>query len=82
MYYPLKQGESVLLKPYSSQELADLYGVNIKTFKKWLCPFDKRIGKRVGRYYTVAQVMMIFECLGVPNMTINPEYMNPAHPAL
>lgn len=66
MNYLLKHEDGVLLKPYSSQELSDLYGVNIKTFKKWMLPFETTVGEKIGRYYTVAQVGIIFEKLGVP----------------
>ena len=70
----ISKDENIVLKPYSSQELADLYGVNIKTFKKWMLPFEQVVGKRLGRYYTVAQVKTIFEKLGVPGevtLTVN-----------
>lgn len=60
-----------ILKCYSAQELADIYEVNIRTFKKWLTPFYHRIGEKAGRYYTIAQVKIIIECLGVPQMTVS-----------
>jgi hypothetical protein len=63
--------ESFVLQCYSAQELADLYQINIKTFKKWLTPFTSRIGEKAGRYYTIAQVKIIVECLGVPQMMIS-----------
>jgi hypothetical protein len=56
------------LKPYSLMELSRIYGVNFRTFKKWLVPFQDKIGIRVGRYYTVAQVQKIFEVLGTPGV--------------
>ncbi len=67
--------EMVLLKPYSKQELADLYGIGIKTFKKWLQPFEEEIGYQCGRYYTVRQVKIIFKRLGLPPHFIR----SPAH---
>ena len=54
------------LKPYSSKEIANIYGVCDKTFKKWLNPFTITVGPKNGRYYTVAQVKIIFEKLGLP----------------
>lgn len=68
---PTPGQDMVILKPYSKQELADLYGIGIKTFKKWLQPFKHEIGLQCGRYYTVLQVRIIFRRLGLPNRTIS-----------
>lgn len=54
------------IRPYSTKELAGIYGVCDKTLKKWMKPFAQDIGEKHGRYYTVAQVKTIFEKLGVP----------------
>ena len=54
------------IRPYSLKEIAGIYGVCDKTIKKWLSPFGELIGKKHGRYYTVAQVKIIFEKLGLP----------------
>ncbi len=54
------------IKPYSLKELAGLYNVSKNTFKKWLEPVKSQIGKRVGYYYSVHQVEIIFKHLGVP----------------
>ena len=54
------------IKPYSTKDLARIYGVCVKTFKKWTKPFELLIGAKNGRYYTVAQVKIIFEKIGVP----------------
>lgn len=56
------------LKPYSLMELSRIYGVNFRTFRKWLLPFQDVIGVRVGRYYSVAQVRKIFDVLGTPGI--------------
>lgn len=55
-----------MVKPYSVSELSGIYTVSTKTFLKWLKPFHQKIGKRHGRYYSVLQVEIIFEKLGVP----------------
>jgi hypothetical protein len=57
----------IFVKPYSITELATLYGVSKKTFKKWLKPFENEIGERNGRYYTVRQVRVIFDRLDFPH---------------
>ena len=54
------------IKPYSAKDLAGIYGVCDKTFKKWIKPFASDIGEKNGRFYTVAQVKVIFDKLGVP----------------
>ena len=55
-----------MVKPYNVQELCFLYGTSIKTFKKWLSPFELLLGSRIGRYYSVLQVEIIFLNLGIP----------------
>lgn len=54
------------IKPYSNKELSHLYGIGDRTFTKWLAPFKDSIGPKVGRYYTVLQVKIIVEKLGMP----------------
>ncbi|MBC7937968.1 MAG: hypothetical protein H7Y86_21685 [Rhizobacter sp.] len=49
---------------YGTKELADIFRVSPKVFLKWIKPFKRRIGKRRGRYYTVRQVMIIYNLLG------------------
>ena len=43
-----------------------IYGISLKTFKKWLEPHLDYIGEKRGRYYTNLQVKLIFEKLGAP----------------
>lgn len=59
------------LKSSTLTELAAIYQVDRRTFRKWLRPFLSEIGERVGRYYTVRQVQLIMQMLGTP------EYFNP-----
>jgi hypothetical protein len=54
------------IKPYSTRDLAAIYGVCDKTMKKWIKPFIIEIGEKNGRYYSVVQVKVIFDKLGVP----------------
>ena len=54
------------LKPYSMKEMAMIYDVCGKTFKRWIHPFEDEIGKKYGRYYNINQVKVIFEKLGLP----------------
>jgi hypothetical protein len=54
------------IRPYSTRELAGIYSVCDKTMKKWIKPFIDEVGEKNGRYYSVAQVKVIFDKLGVP----------------
>lgn len=64
----MSHSSKLLLKPYSLMELSRIYGVDFRTFKKWLNPFQDKIGLRIGRFYTVAQVKVIFDALGTPGV--------------
>jgi hypothetical protein len=59
---------SLEMRGYTLGELARLYKVCVRTFKRWLKPFDAVVGKKQGRYFTIAQVKIIFEKLGTPDM--------------
>jgi hypothetical protein len=54
------------IRPYSTKELTGIYNVCDKTMKKWIKPFIKELGEKNGRYYSVVQVNIIFDKLGVP----------------
>lgn len=45
------------------KELADRWGVSVSTVRKWLKPFEKEIGVRVGNIYTPHQVKIILSKL-------------------
>ena len=54
------------IRPSSIRDLAGIYGCCEKTMKKWINPFLPEIGAKNGRYYSVAQVKIIFEKLDLP----------------
>ncbi len=54
------QGIRVEIRPYKLKELAALYKADPKTFLKWLKPFQSLLGKRLGHYYSINQVKLIF----------------------
>lgn len=70
MKTPEPHCEYVVLKPYSCKELAGIYGVEKRTFHKWLEPFAAEVGEKHGRFYTVAQVRTIFTRLGLPGQPV------------
>ena len=55
------------LQPYTTEELSLLYGITSKTFLKWISPFKEAIGQKIGWYYNIRQVNVIFENLGRPD---------------
>lgn len=54
------------LCPLSVKQLSDMYGIGVKTFRKWLQPFTEEIGVKNGHYYTINQVRIIIQKLGIP----------------
>jgi len=58
--------KTVEIKVYSIGELAVLYEVSVRTMNRWLKPHLEKIGKREGRFYSVKQVSIIFDQLGLP----------------
>lgn len=65
----------VVVKPYKNKELRTMYGMddNPKAWKKHLDKYQEFIGKRVGQFYSVHQVRMIFLKLGVPGVFLSDE---------
>jgi hypothetical protein len=59
---------SVPLKAYNLTELARIYDVTPVTMKKWIKPFEKELGVKCARLYTIPQVKMIFENLSLPSI--------------
>ena len=66
MNYPKEQ--TIQLRIYSLPELAKIYNIGDKTFRKWLKPFAEEIGPRNGRFYNVNQVKIIIAKLGSPEL--------------
>lgn len=54
------------LQPYTTEELATLYGITPKTFLRWLVPYKPEIGEKMGWFFNVRQVQVIFKHIGRP----------------
>lgn len=54
------------VKPYTKKELAAIYGISPRSFSTWIKPFNIIIGVKVGKYYNIHQVRLVFEKLGLP----------------
>jgi hypothetical protein len=57
---------NISVKPYTLTQLAGQYGVCTRTFKGWLNPFAEELGGKIGRFYSVKQVEIIYDNLGFP----------------
>lgn len=62
----LRRRNVISVRPYMLKELAHLYGVSGRTVINWIRPFKEELGARMGRYYSIRQVRIIFDNLGVP----------------
>lgn len=58
--------KSIEVRPYMPGELAKLYKVSHPTILRWIKGIGEKLGKRDGQYYSVKQVEIIFEELGLP----------------
>jgi len=65
---------NIPLRPYYLKELAIIYGVSPKTFRKWIKPFSKIIGERKGYYFAIPQVIKIFKLFEIPSVISDKEY--------
>lgn len=62
------------LRPYMKKELAQIYNMSPKAFNSFIKTFEKEIGTKKGRYYTVKQVETLIKCVGLPRkLTITKE---------
>lgn len=59
-------GDTWVARPCTIKELASLYGVSYKVFKKHIHPFENEIGEKHGNFFTVNQVIIIIDKLGPP----------------
>jgi len=66
----IPETKTLRVKAYSTGELATIYEVDARTFKRWIVPFEELIGERQGRYYNIRQVKAIFEKLCLPGFVI------------
>jgi hypothetical protein len=61
-----KKRNAMPVRAYTLKQIAGLYGVSNQTFKLWLKPFEKEMGKRIGHFYSVKQIEIIIDKLGTP----------------
>lgn len=54
------------IRPYKFSELAKLYNVDTRTFKKWLAKIWHRLGEILGQFLSIEQVEIVVSHLKVP----------------
>lgn len=63
-----RSNEQVIpLRHYTMKELASMYGISKNTLRKWLKPLQESIGERIGNYFSIPQVKIIFAALQLPS---------------
>ena len=64
----MKSEQNAPLRPYSTKQLAALYGVNVRTIERWIESQQAEIGPRIGNLYNPLQVEIIFTFNGWPKV--------------
>ena len=63
----MKTENVIRVRPYMPNELASIYTVSGPTMTNWIKSIKEKVGVRLGQYYSVRQVEIIFEHFGVPH---------------
>ncbi|MEO8769399.1 MAG: hypothetical protein ABI402_04925 [Ferruginibacter sp.] len=58
----------IKVKAYTTKELSGIYEIPPRTFIRWISPIRNLIGNRIGQWYTVQQVEIIFSKFGIPHI--------------
>jgi uncharacterized protein YjcR len=61
-----ENNNEVKLKPYNLSELANMYGVDRRTFRRWIAEYKDEIGEKKGIFFSIPQVKIIFSKLHIP----------------
>lgn len=54
------------LKPYTKKELASIYQISVRCLTSWIQRIKPEVGPKQGKYYTIRQVKIILDHLGLP----------------
>ncbi|NCT73972.1 MAG: hypothetical protein GXC78_05535 [Chitinophagaceae bacterium] len=57
---------NLIVKPYRLLDLAQIFDVNYRTFKRWVSNIEKEMGKPDGKYYSIKQVEYMIAQFGLP----------------
>ena len=56
----------LVVQPYTTQELAPLFNMSSRTFRRNIEGIKDKLGQRRGHYYNIKQVEIIIEHMGRP----------------
>lgn len=56
----------LVIKPYTTKELAPLFNMSSRTFRRNIAGIKELLGVRKGHFYNIKQVEMIIEHMGRP----------------
>jgi hypothetical protein len=60
------QDGKLIIKPYRMKDLAAIYGVDVRTVRRWMNKLAPTIVRKQAKYFAVQEVTTILEALGVP----------------
>jgi hypothetical protein len=60
------QDGRLIIKPYRMKDLAAIYGVDVRTVRRWMNKLIPAIVRKQAKYFAVHEVTAIIEALGVP----------------
>jgi hypothetical protein len=66
MLNSLTNHTEIIIKPCKHKVLAQAYGISNKVLHTHLKQVEKHIGKRIGHFYTLKQLLTIIEKIGMP----------------
>jgi hypothetical protein len=56
----------LVIKPYTTKELAPLYNMCSRTFRRNIAGIKEQLGERKGHFYNIKQVELIIAHMGRP----------------
>jgi hypothetical protein len=69
----MKKNNKYSLRPYTHKELVAVYKISWKTLKRSIAPLEPLLGPKIGNYYNIRQVKIIFDNMGVPAGLAEPD---------
>jgi uncharacterized Fe-S cluster-containing radical SAM superfamily protein len=57
----------ISIKPCTHKTFAQAYGISSKVLHRHLKQLQTQIGKRTGHFYTLMQLLIIIEKIGIPS---------------
>ncbi len=59
---------NLIIKPYRLMDLTIIFDVSEKTLRRWIREYQEEIGERNGFYYSAAQVTIMLNKFGRPQL--------------